>query len=178
MRFDIAVPDAELDDLRLRLGRTRWADDLNNADWRYGVERHSRSREIRFQQAGWYRGSALGIVGDRHLEAIEFGAQYDLARQAAVTGSGALHQVEHAFLNRVRATDPIDPVCIDIHMARGAGTATAAIGQNSGYPGLARDLHEGSARIDIIQLPHGAVRLRQGNLERAHEGFPPLAIWP
>lgn len=37
--FEISVPDAELDDLRLRLERTRWADDLGNADWRYGVER-------------------------------------------------------------------------------------------------------------------------------------------
>src|SRR5271156_3651782 len=37
--FEIAVPDAELDDLRSRLAHTRWADDLGNADWRYGVER-------------------------------------------------------------------------------------------------------------------------------------------
>lgn len=37
--FDIAVPETELEDLRLRLARTRWADDLGNADWRYGVER-------------------------------------------------------------------------------------------------------------------------------------------
>jgi pimeloyl-ACP methyl ester carboxylesterase len=38
--FEIAVSDAEVDDLRLRLARTRWADDFANADWRYGVERH------------------------------------------------------------------------------------------------------------------------------------------
>ena len=37
--FEIAVPEAELDDLRSRLAHTRWADDLGNADWRYGVER-------------------------------------------------------------------------------------------------------------------------------------------
>ena len=37
--FEIAVPDAELADLRSRLAHTRWADDLGNADWRYGVER-------------------------------------------------------------------------------------------------------------------------------------------
>jgi pimeloyl-ACP methyl ester carboxylesterase len=37
--FEIAVPDIELEDLRSRLARTRWADDLGNADWRYGVER-------------------------------------------------------------------------------------------------------------------------------------------
>lgn len=37
--FTIAVSDADLEDMRLRLRRTRWADDFGNADWRYGVER-------------------------------------------------------------------------------------------------------------------------------------------
>jgi len=37
--FEIAIPDEELQDLRDRLARTRWADDLANEDWRYGVER-------------------------------------------------------------------------------------------------------------------------------------------
>jgi pimeloyl-ACP methyl ester carboxylesterase len=37
--FEIAVPEADLDELRLRLRATRWADDFGNADWRYGVER-------------------------------------------------------------------------------------------------------------------------------------------
>jgi pimeloyl-ACP methyl ester carboxylesterase len=37
--FEVAVPDAELEDFHTRLQRTRWADDLGNADWRYGVER-------------------------------------------------------------------------------------------------------------------------------------------
>ena len=37
--YKIAIADAELDDMRFRLARTRWADDLGNADWRYGVER-------------------------------------------------------------------------------------------------------------------------------------------
>jgi pimeloyl-ACP methyl ester carboxylesterase len=38
-RFEIAIPDAEVHDLRARLANTRWADDLGNSDWRYGVER-------------------------------------------------------------------------------------------------------------------------------------------
>jgi pimeloyl-ACP methyl ester carboxylesterase len=37
--FAIAVPDADLADLRARLAATRWAGDFGNADWRYGVER-------------------------------------------------------------------------------------------------------------------------------------------
>jgi pimeloyl-ACP methyl ester carboxylesterase len=37
--FTVAVPAADLDDLRRRLGATRWADDFGNEDWRYGVER-------------------------------------------------------------------------------------------------------------------------------------------
>jgi pimeloyl-ACP methyl ester carboxylesterase len=37
--FTIAVPDAELAELRARLSNVRWADDFGNADWSYGVER-------------------------------------------------------------------------------------------------------------------------------------------
>ncbi|BBZ15502.1 epoxide hydrolase family protein [Mycobacterium branderi] len=37
--FEVKVPEADLDDLRFRLANTRWADDLGNRDWRYGVER-------------------------------------------------------------------------------------------------------------------------------------------
>jgi microsomal epoxide hydrolase len=35
--FRIEVPQAELDDLRERLSRTRWPDELPGAGWRYGV---------------------------------------------------------------------------------------------------------------------------------------------
>lgn len=37
-RFEIAVPDEQLDDLRRRLRHTRWAPDMENGDWSYGVE--------------------------------------------------------------------------------------------------------------------------------------------
>lgn len=36
-RFEIAVDDGDLSDLRDRLTRTRWADDPGNDDWRYGT---------------------------------------------------------------------------------------------------------------------------------------------
>jgi pimeloyl-ACP methyl ester carboxylesterase len=36
--FHVAIPDAELDDLKRRLRGTRWADDFGNDDWSYGVE--------------------------------------------------------------------------------------------------------------------------------------------
>lgn len=38
-KFEIAIPEADLAELRARLAATRWADDAGNADWRYGVER-------------------------------------------------------------------------------------------------------------------------------------------
>lgn len=38
-RFEIDVPQADLDDMRRRLATTRWADDFGNDDWTYGVER-------------------------------------------------------------------------------------------------------------------------------------------
>jgi hypothetical protein len=37
--FTVSIPDEELDNLRARLRTARWADDFDNADWRYGVER-------------------------------------------------------------------------------------------------------------------------------------------
>ncbi|MGQ0623398.1 MAG: epoxide hydrolase family protein [Sporichthyaceae bacterium] len=39
MPFEVAVPEADLDTLRSRLRDTRWAADLGNNEWRYGVQR-------------------------------------------------------------------------------------------------------------------------------------------
>ena len=47
-QFKVAIADSELDDLRDRLARTRWADDFGNADWRYGVERSWLEGMIRY----------------------------------------------------------------------------------------------------------------------------------
>jgi pimeloyl-ACP methyl ester carboxylesterase len=46
--FAVAVPEAELADLRARLSTVRWADDWGNADWRYGVERGWLEEMIRY----------------------------------------------------------------------------------------------------------------------------------
>ena len=35
--FTIAIPQADLDDLRDRLARTRWPDAPAGADWSYGI---------------------------------------------------------------------------------------------------------------------------------------------
>ena len=35
--FRIEIPEADLDDLRARLDRACWADDLPGAHWEYGV---------------------------------------------------------------------------------------------------------------------------------------------
>jgi hypothetical protein len=37
--FEVAVPQATLDDLRDRLARVRWPIDPANSDWGYGVQR-------------------------------------------------------------------------------------------------------------------------------------------
>ncbi|MDG2003779.1 MAG: epoxide hydrolase [Novosphingobium sp.] len=46
--FTIAVPESELQALRARLGQTRWADELANDDWRYGVERGWLEEMVRY----------------------------------------------------------------------------------------------------------------------------------
>ena len=35
--FRIDIPQADLDDLQARLGRTRWPDQLPGAGWDYGI---------------------------------------------------------------------------------------------------------------------------------------------
>ena len=47
-RFEVAIPDADLADMRRRIDDTRWADDFGNADWRYGVERNWLADMVRF----------------------------------------------------------------------------------------------------------------------------------
>ena len=37
--FTIAIPDSDLDDLRARLARTRFSEQLPDAGWDYGTER-------------------------------------------------------------------------------------------------------------------------------------------
>lgn len=36
--FQIAIPEADIADLKARLARTRWPDAVENADWRYGTD--------------------------------------------------------------------------------------------------------------------------------------------
>src|ERR1700744_5026315 len=44
-RFVVSIPEAELSDLRDRLGRTRFAPDFANADWAYGT-RYEELRDL------------------------------------------------------------------------------------------------------------------------------------
>src|SRR5262245_15621156 len=53
--FRIDVPQADLDDLRDRLGRTRWPDELPGVGWSYGVPlEYARNLAERWRAAyGW-----------------------------------------------------------------------------------------------------------------------------
>ncbi|SCW38880.1 Pimeloyl-ACP methyl ester carboxylesterase [Sphingobium faniae] len=59
--FSIAIPDADLDRLRDRIRSTRWADDWDNGDWHYGVERE------------WLRSMAFYWANDFDWRAQESG---------------------------------------------------------------------------------------------------------
>jgi len=50
--FQVAIPDADLDDLRARLERTRWSPEYANDDWRYGA----RGDTLRELVAYWLNG--------------------------------------------------------------------------------------------------------------------------
>ncbi len=68
--FTIAIPDSELDDLRNRLGHARWADDLANADWRYGVERGWLEDMVHYWREDYdWRATEAGINAVPHFMA-------------------------------------------------------------------------------------------------------------
>ncbi|AUH41582.1 epoxide hydrolase family protein [Streptomyces sp. CMB-StM0423] len=46
--FRISVPESDLDDLRYRLDRTRWPDELPGAGWEYGVPREYLRELVRY----------------------------------------------------------------------------------------------------------------------------------
>ena len=46
--FTVAIPEADVADLRARLAAARWPDDFGNADWRYGVERGWLEEMVRY----------------------------------------------------------------------------------------------------------------------------------
>lgn len=51
--YAIDVPQADIDDLRHRLSRTRWPDDVGNAAWVYGVERGWLAEMARYWADGY-----------------------------------------------------------------------------------------------------------------------------
>jgi len=88
--FAVDVPDADLDDLRRRIRATRWADDVGNDRWTYGVER------------GW-----LEDVARHWTETFDW-----RAHEAAMNAHPQLRveidgQVIHAVHVRGRGPDPI-----------------------------------------------------------------------
>jgi pimeloyl-ACP methyl ester carboxylesterase len=88
--FTVAIPAADLDDLRRRLEATRWADDFGNADWAYGVER------------GWLEGMVDYWGGGFDWRAQE--AAINALPQFRVEIDGLLVHYVHV---RARTADPI-----------------------------------------------------------------------
>ena len=77
-RFTIAIPDAELDDLRERLARTRLSQQLPDAGWDYGTERDYLAELVAYwhDDYDWRRAEAT-------LNAFEnFVTEVDGARRA------------------------------------------------------------------------------------------------
>ncbi|MCW3475732.1 epoxide hydrolase family protein [Limobrevibacterium gyesilva] len=51
--FEIRIPAAELEDLKARLARTRWPDEVNDADWSYGTRLDFLHRLVGYWQDGF-----------------------------------------------------------------------------------------------------------------------------
>lgn len=52
-RFTVAVPESDLDDLRDRLGRTRWPDQLPGVGWSYGTDRDYLRELVEYWRTGY-----------------------------------------------------------------------------------------------------------------------------
>jgi epoxide hydrolase len=51
--YTIAIPQGDLDDLKARLARVRWTNELPGADWDYGVPLDSVKRLVKYWQEGY-----------------------------------------------------------------------------------------------------------------------------
>ena len=88
--FPIAVTEGDLDDLRERLGRTRWPDQLDGAGWDLGTEREWLREICEYWRSGYdwrpwearlngYGSSIIEVQGEQmhflHLRSPHDGAQ-------------------------------------------------------------------------------------------------------
>jgi len=80
-RFRIDIPDAALADLRDRLARTRFAPDLENADWRYGVPTEELKRWVAAWRAFDWRAAEARINAFEHFRVELDGAPIHFLRR-------------------------------------------------------------------------------------------------
>jgi hypothetical protein len=52
-RFEIAIPQAEIDDLRQRLTQTRWPDEVPDGTWKFGTDLNYLQNLVRYWQDGY-----------------------------------------------------------------------------------------------------------------------------
>ena len=87
--FEIAVPEASLDDLRLRLDRTRHAPDFGNEDWRYGTRGDYLRELLDFWRDGYdWRAHEARMNAYRHYRTEIDGIPIHYIHQPAVAAEG------------------------------------------------------------------------------------------
>ena len=71
--FTVAIPDADLDDLRERLARTRLSQQLPDAGWDYGTERGYLAELVEYwrDEYDWRRAEAMLNAFDNFLTEID-----------------------------------------------------------------------------------------------------------
>jgi hypothetical protein len=161
--FRIEVPEADLNDLRNRLARTRWPDELPNAGWDYGVPLGAvkelaeywrtgydwRAQEARLNAFPQFRTTIDGAnVHFMHVRSPEAGA-LPLILTHGWPGSIAeyLDVIEPLTDPRAHGGDPADAFDVVVPSIPGTGSPArppTRSGTRRGWPGRGTSSWDGS----------------------------------
>ena len=76
--FKVEVPDSVLDDLRARLERTRWPDEMPGSDWDYGSNLDYVKEFVEYHK--WLGKQSFPIYMREHFDAIPTSVPFPFER--------------------------------------------------------------------------------------------------
>jgi len=82
-RFSIKIADQAIDDLKMRLQRTRWTDEIVNSGWKYGADL-SYTKEL----INYWLNTLIGEIRRRKLIAIPITSPISTASRSISCTSG------------------------------------------------------------------------------------------
>jgi hypothetical protein len=143
-RFRIDVPSAELDDLKERIGRTRWPDELPDVGWEYGVP----GRYVRELAERWQNGFDWRAVEARLNAYPQFRTEIDGERihflhLRCPDPAAPAVILSHGWPGSVAEfLDVLDPLAERFHLVVPSLPGSGFSGPTTGPLGVAQFLHD------------------------------------